>query len=26
VGRAKARAWNLSAARYVAPIVVHYKH
>jgi Putative Flp pilus-assembly TadE/G-like len=26
VGRAKARAWELSAARYVAPIVVHYKH
>jgi hypothetical protein len=26
VGRASARAWNVSAARYVAPIVVHYKH
>ncbi|HVD26534.1 MAG TPA: pilus assembly protein TadG-related protein [Gaiellaceae bacterium] len=26
VGRAKARAWDLSAARYVAPIVVHFKH
>jgi hypothetical protein len=26
VGRATARAWNVSAARYVAPIVVHYKH
>jgi Flp pilus assembly protein TadG len=25
-GRASARAYNVSAARYVAPIVVHYKH
>jgi Flp pilus assembly protein TadG len=25
-GRATARAYNVSSARYVAPIVVHYKH
>jgi hypothetical protein len=25
-GRASARAFNVSSARYVAPIVVHYKH